>query len=73
MDSNCEVVMSTQDQARALMIRHNQMIKNREQCMLSRAAERVGMPAEAGEMWSYVHNRTHVASSVYDRSQASLS
>ncbi|MEX0270756.1 hypothetical protein AB3R30_16555 [Leptolyngbyaceae cyanobacterium UHCC 1019] len=38
--------MSTQDQARALMVRHQHMVKNREQCLLSRAAAEVGMPAE---------------------------
>jgi hypothetical protein len=38
--------MSTQDQARALMVRHHHMVKNREQCLLSRAAAEVGMPAE---------------------------
>jgi len=38
--------MSTQDQARALMVRHQHMVKNREQCLLSRAAAEVGIPAE---------------------------
>lgn len=39
--------MSTQDQARALMVRHQHMVKNREQCLLSRAAAEIGMPAES--------------------------
>ncbi|MBM0742504.1 hypothetical protein JOY44_12905 [Phormidium sp. CLA17] len=39
--------MSTQDQARALMVRHQHMVKNREQCLLSRAAAAVGMTAES--------------------------
>ncbi|MCU0525090.1 MAG: hypothetical protein MUF72_09720 [Elainella sp. Prado103] len=37
--------MSTQDQARALMMRHHQMIKNRQQSMLRRTAAEVGMTA----------------------------
>jgi hypothetical protein len=39
--------MSTQEQARALMMRHQQVIKNRQQSMLGRAAVEVGMPLEA--------------------------
>lgn len=38
--------MSTQDQARALMVRHQHMVKNREQCLLSRATAEVSMPTE---------------------------
>ncbi|HEY9909944.1 MAG TPA: hypothetical protein V6D18_20315 [Thermosynechococcaceae cyanobacterium] len=38
--------MSTQDQVRALMVRHQHVVKNRSQSMLSRAAVEVGMPAE---------------------------
>lgn len=38
--------MSIQDQARALMVRHRQMIRNREQSMLSRKATEIGMPTE---------------------------
>jgi hypothetical protein len=42
--------MSTQDQARALVVRHQHLVKNREQSMLSRAAVEVGMPAEAATL-----------------------
>lgn len=39
--------MSTQDQARALMMRHSHMIKNRQQSMLSRSAAEIGVdPAD---------------------------
>ncbi|WLT37741.1 hypothetical protein NON20_18725 [Synechocystis sp. B12] len=38
--------MSTQQQARALMMRHHQFIKNRQQSMLSRAAAEIGVEAE---------------------------
>ncbi len=37
--------MSTQDQARALMMRHSLMVKNRQQAMLTRSAEEVGLNA----------------------------
>ena len=48
--------MSTQDQARALMVRHQHLLKNREQSMLSRAAAEVGMPAESATVPS-AHQR----------------
>ncbi len=38
--------MSTQQQARALMIRHHQMVKNRQQSMLGRAAAEIGVDVE---------------------------
>lgn len=35
--------MSTQEQARALMMRHHHIVKNRQQSMLNRAAAEVGL------------------------------
>lgn len=35
--------MSTQEQARALMMRHHHLVKNRQQSMLNRAAAEVGL------------------------------
>ncbi len=63
--------MNTQDQARALMIRHKQMIRNRENCVLSRAAEAVGMPSEMIHDVNAGKNRPE--RSVYDRSSVGLS
>ena len=37
-----EFIMSTQEQARALMMRHHHVVKNRQQSMLSRAAAEIG-------------------------------
>jgi hypothetical protein len=37
--------MKTQQQARALMMRHTQMLKNRQQSMLERAAAEIGVEA----------------------------
>jgi hypothetical protein len=35
--------MSTQEQARALMMRHQHSVKNRQQTMLNRAAAEIGV------------------------------
>ena len=40
--------MSTQEQARALMMRHHHLIKNREQSMLSRTAAEIGLEGVDG-------------------------
>ena len=64
--------MNTQEQARALMIRHQHMIKNREQCMLSRAATEMGMPGEAIAR-TVDHSKAHPTRTVYDRSNVGLS
>jgi hypothetical protein len=66
--------MNTQEQARALMMRHHHLIKNREQCMLSRAAKDVGMPAEAAHFWNHIQGKPQSSfRNTYDRSGASLS
>lgn len=66
--------MSTQDQARALMMRHHHMIKNRQQSMLSRAAAEVGMEGEMGERWTPLQGEPQPSfRASYDRSNASLS
>ncbi len=64
--------MDTQAQARALMIRHQHLIKNREQCLLSRAANDVGMPAEAVAR-SIDYGKAHPYRPAYDRSNVGLS
>ncbi|MEG4941191.1 hypothetical protein [Microcoleus sp. F4-D5] len=37
--------MSTQEQARSLMMRHQHLVKNRQQSLLSRTAAEVGLDA----------------------------
>jgi len=65
--------MSAQDQARALMLRHRHLVKNRQQAMLSRANAEVGMPGDV-TYWSTVQGKpSHAARISYDRSGASLS
>ncbi|MGC8710782.1 MAG: hypothetical protein ACP5RH_00160 [Leptodesmis sp.] len=63
--------MNTQDQARALMIRHKQMIRNRENCVLSRAAAEIGMPSE--QVHDVNAGKSHPDRPGYDRSSVGLS
>jgi hypothetical protein len=67
--------MSAQDQARALMMRHHHMIKNRQQSMLGRTAAEIGMPPEeAAQYWNHIQGKPHPSfRASYDRSNASLS
>ncbi len=65
--------MSTQQQARALMMRHHQLIKNRQQSMLERTAEEIGLEVDS-TYWSTIQGKPHSSfRNTYDRSQASLS
>lgn len=66
--------MSTQEQARALMMRHHHNVKNRQQSMLGRAAAEVGLNAEAAEYWGHIQGKPNPSfRTSYDRSGASLS
>ncbi len=65
--------MSTQDEARAIMVRHRQLVRNRELSMLSRAAANIGMPGEVVNAAADVSNRTHPSFREYDRSHVGLS
>jgi hypothetical protein len=62
--------MSIQDQARALMVRHRQMIRNREQSMLTRQASEVGLPSESAQV---TQSNRHGNIETYDRSHVGLS
>lgn len=65
--------MSTQQQARALMLRHHQFVKNRQQSMLSRAAAEIGVEVEK-DFWTTVQGKPQSSfRTSYDRSNASLS
>ena len=66
--------MSTRDQARSLMMRHSHLIRNRQQCMLQRAAAEVGVPAEEISYEGKIQGKLHPTfRSDYDPSHASLS
>ncbi|HEY9634375.1 MAG TPA: hypothetical protein V6D14_13255 [Coleofasciculaceae cyanobacterium] len=66
--------MSTQEQARALMMRHHHNIKNRQQSMLGRAAVEVGLAIDSVDYWNHVQGKVEPGfRSSYDRSNASPS
>ncbi|MGB7445110.1 MAG: hypothetical protein WA919_28905 [Coleofasciculaceae cyanobacterium] len=66
--------MSTQEQARALMMRHHHFIKNREQSMLNRTAAEVGLDMNNVDYWNHIQGKPHPSfRRTYDRSGASLS
>lgn len=44
--------MSTQDKARALMQRHYHTVKNRQQSMLGRTGEEIGLTGEVSDYWN---------------------
>ncbi|MBK4729216.1 hypothetical protein JJD41_04865 [Oxynema sp. CENA135] len=64
--------MSLQDRARALMMRHHHMIKNRQQSMLCRSAEEVGI--DPGEYWTTIQGKPlSEFETSYDRSRSTMS
>jgi hypothetical protein len=66
--------MTTQDQARALMTRHSHLIRNRQQCMLHRAAAEVGMPTEQVHYEGKIQGKIQPTFRIdYDPSHAALS
>jgi hypothetical protein len=65
--------MSVQDQARALMVRHRHMIRNREQTMLTRKEVELGMPAESAHIVSGAKGGVDPSFDSYDRSNVGLS
>jgi hypothetical protein len=67
--------MSAQDQARLLMIRHHQFVKNRQHSLLSRTAVEVGLPLDSvADYNGTVQGKLNAGfSATYDRSSASLS
>ena len=48
--------MSTQQQARALMMRHNHTLKNRQQSLLSRAAAEIGLEVPS-DHWTTIQGK----------------
>lgn len=64
--------MSTENQARSLMMRHHQMVKNRQQSMLNRTATEVGM--EDTHYWGHIQGKPQPSlQASYDRSHATMS
>lgn len=64
--------MSTQEQARALMMRHHHLIKNRQQSLLNRAA--AGMGIEMVDTCNKIQGKLDPSFvQTYDRSSATMS
>jgi predicted solute-binding protein len=66
--------MSIQEKSRALMVRQHQQVKNRQQSMLMRAAQELGLPEEAAHYWNPIQGKIDQATRViYGSSQAAMS
>jgi hypothetical protein len=66
--------MSIQAQARALLSRHHQAIKNREQSMLLRTVTEFGVDVDVTHYHSHIQGKTPADfSRGYDRGHASMS
>ncbi len=66
--------MDTQQQARALMMRHHQMVKNRQQSLLNRVASEIGLDTNGLDYCNGTQGKPNSSYRVtYDRSHASLS
>lgn len=66
--------MSTQEQARVLMMKHHRQIKNREQSMLGRIAAEVGIEIDKVDYWNHIQGKPHPSfRKTYDRSHVALS
>ena len=64
--------MSTENQARSLMMRHHHMVKDRQQSMLNRTATEVGM--EDTHYWGHIQGKPQPSlQASYDRSHATMS
>ena len=66
-----EPTMYTQEQARALMMRHHHLVKNRQQSLLNRAAAEMGV--EAVDINKIQGKLDPGFSQLYDRSAATMS
>jgi len=63
--------MSTQEQARALMMRHHHLVKNRQQSLLNRAAVEMGV--DSVDINKIQGKLDPTFSQLYDRSSATMS
>ena len=66
--------MSIADKSRALMVREHQQVKNRQQSILMRAAQELGLPEEACHYWNPIQGKVDAnARMIYGSSHASMS
>jgi len=65
--------MDTQNQARNLMMRHTQNIRNRQQSMLGRTASEIGMDIDTAQYMNEIQGKPSSASRLnYDRSGSTM-
>lgn len=62
------------EKARCLMVQHHQDVKKRDQSLLTRVAEDVGLSAEdAAQFSNHIQGKHAASASGYDRSHAAMS
>ncbi len=66
--------MSIQEKSRALMVRQYQQVKNRQQSMLMRAAQELGLPEEVSNYWNPIQGKIDKTTrTIYGSSHAAMS
>lgn len=69
-----DTVSTVQDKARSLMMDHHRSIKRRQQDMLGRLAQEVGLDSGAADRWNLIQGKIHPTFRAnYDRSKAAMS
>ncbi len=67
-------VPDVQDLARSRMLKQNQVIKNRQQVLLSRSAAEIGLTADISQYWNHIQGQIHPTfRRNYERSHVALS
>jgi hypothetical protein len=68
------MVMSIAEKSRALMVRQHQQVKNRQQSMLMRAAQELGLHEELAHYWNPTQGKIEpTMRMIYGRSNATMS
>jgi predicted solute-binding protein len=66
--------MSIQDRSRALSMLQYKQVKNRQQSMLMRAAQELGLPEELSEYWNPIQGKIDPTTRlIYESSHAAMS
>ncbi|BAY60849.1 MULTISPECIES: hypothetical protein [Nostocales] len=66
--------MSIEEKSRAIMVRQYQEVKKRQQSMLMRSAQELGLPEEMSHYWNPIQGKVDQASrTLYGSSHAGMS
>lgn len=66
--------MSIEEKSRALMVRQYHQVKNRQQSMMMRAAQELGLPEEASHYWNPIQGKIDPTTRmIYGSSHAAMS